>query len=61
VPAYAGLDRALAVPETHVRLFGKPECREHRRLGVVVATGETPEIAKTRAREAAGAVRITLH
>lgn len=60
VPAFSGLEQALAVPETHVRLFGKPECRGHRRLGVVVATGETPEIAKARAREAAGAIRITL-
>lgn len=60
VPVFSGLDRALAVPETHLRLFGKPECRGHRRLGVVVATGETPEAARARAREAAAAVTITL-
>ncbi len=59
-PAFSGLDRALAVPETHLRLFGKPECRGHRRLGVVIATGETVEEARTRARECAAAVKITV-
>ncbi len=59
-PSFSGLDRALAVPETHLRLFGKPECRGHRRLGVVVATGETVEEARTRARECAAAVKITV-
>lgn len=60
VPTYSGLDQALAVPETHLRLFGKPECRGHRRLGVVVATGETPEIARDHARQAAASVKITI-
>jgi phosphoribosylglycinamide formyltransferase 2 len=60
VPTFSGLERALAVPETHLRLFGKPECRGHRRLGVVVATGETVDEARMRARECAGAVRITV-
>lgn len=60
VPTFSGLERALAVPETHLRLFGKPECRGHRRLGVVIATGETVEEARTRARECATAVRIEI-
>lgn len=60
IPTFSGLNQALAVPETHLRLFGKPECRGHRRLAVVVATGETPELAKARARESAAAVKITL-
>jgi phosphoribosylglycinamide formyltransferase 2 len=60
VPVFSGLERALAGPETQVRLFGKPECRGERRLGVVVAAGDTLEEARGRAREAAGAVTITL-
>lgn len=60
VPEFGGLDRALAVPETHLRLFGKPECRGHRRLAVAVASGDTVEQARERAREAAAAVSITL-
>ena len=59
-PTFSGLDRALAVPETHLRLFGKPECRGHRRLAVAVATGATVEEARTRARACAAEVRIDL-
>ncbi|PTY07905.1 phosphoribosylglycinamide formyltransferase 2 [Opitutaceae bacterium EW11] len=60
VPFFSGLDKALAVPETHLRLFGKPECRGHRRLGVMVASGETVDEARSRAREAAAAIKIEL-
>jgi phosphoribosylglycinamide formyltransferase 2 len=59
-PTFSGLDRALAVPETHLRLFGKPECRGHRRLAVAVATGATVEEARTRARACAAEVRVEL-
>jgi phosphoribosylglycinamide formyltransferase 2 len=60
VPSFSGVDRALAVPETQVRLFGKPECRGHRRLAVVVSSGDSVDEARQRAREAAAAIQITL-
>ncbi|MDB6169919.1 MAG: purT [Verrucomicrobia bacterium] len=60
VPTFSGLEAALAVPESQIRLFGKPECRGHRRLGVAVAAGETIDEAKGRARECAAAVKISL-
>ncbi|MDB6092898.1 MAG: purT [Verrucomicrobia bacterium] len=60
VPVFSGLEAALAVPETHLRLFGKPECRGHRRLAVAIATGETIDEARDRARQCASAVKITL-
>lgn len=59
VPSFSGLDVALAVPETQLRLFGKPECRGHRRLGVVVASGDTLDEARDRARRCSEAVRIS--
>lgn len=59
-PVISGVAEALAVPESHVRLFGKPECRGHRRLGVVVATGDSADEAQTRAREMANAIQITV-
>jgi phosphoribosylglycinamide formyltransferase 2 len=59
-PTFSGLDRALAVPETHLRLFGKPECRGHRRLAVAVATGTTVDEARTRAHACAAEVKIAL-
>ena len=60
VPVFSGLERALAVPETHFRLFGKPECRHHRRLAVTIATGTTLDEARTRARACASEVKIAL-
>jgi len=60
VPTFSGLERALAIPETHVRLFGKPECRGHRRLAVAVACGDTLDEARERARGCAAAIKINL-
>ncbi len=60
VPSFTGVEQALAVPESHVRLFGKPECRGHRRLGVAIASGDTIKEAGERAHQVAAAVKITL-
>ena len=43
-----------------LRLFGKPESFERRRMGVALAHAETVEAARERAREAAGKVRPSL-
>jgi phosphoribosylglycinamide formyltransferase 2 len=59
VPVISGVADALAVPESQIRLFGKPECVGHRRLGVVVATGNPSAEAATRARASAACIRIT--
>ena len=55
--AFAGLEEALAVPRTDLRLFGKPEAFAKRRMGVVVANGVTTEQARASAKLAAGKVR----
>jgi phosphoribosylglycinamide formyltransferase 2 len=55
--AFEGVAEALAVPGADLRLFGKPESFERRRMGVALARGETVEEARVRAREAAGRVR----
>ncbi len=55
--AFEGVDDALAVPGADLRLFGKPESFERRRMGVALARGADVEIARERAREAAGKVR----
>jgi phosphoribosylglycinamide formyltransferase 2 len=49
---YEGLDKALAVPTSEVRLFGKPEAFTHRRMGVALATAETVDEARNRAVKA---------
>jgi phosphoribosylglycinamide formyltransferase 2 len=48
---------ALATPGTQVRLFGKPEVRGKRRMGVALATGNDIEEARAKARAAAAKVR----
>ena len=55
---YHGLAEALAVPETKVRLFGKPVGYSRRRMGVAVSTAETIEDARDRAADAAGAIKM---
>ncbi|MDY6923821.1 MAG: formate-dependent phosphoribosylglycinamide formyltransferase [Pseudomonadota bacterium] len=55
--AFEGVAEALAVPTADLRLFGKPESYQRRRMGVATARGETVEQARERAREAASKVR----
>lgn len=55
---FEGLEEALSVPDSDIRLFGKPESFIRRRMGVALATGPDIAIARQRAAEAAGKVRI---
>tara|TARA_R110000868_G_scaffold1027_3_gene7831 strand:+ start:775 stop:1971 length:1197 start_codon:yes stop_codon:yes gene_type:complete len=55
---FEGLDHALQVPESDVRLFGKPEAFTRRRMGVAVARGRDIAEARTRAKETAGRVKV---
>ncbi|MGA9871238.1 MAG: formate-dependent phosphoribosylglycinamide formyltransferase [Rhodococcus sp. (in: high G+C Gram-positive bacteria)] len=55
--AFEGVADALAVPETDLRLFGKPESFVRRRMGVAVSTAGDIVTARARATEAAGKVR----
>lgn len=54
---FEGVDEALRVPGTDIRLFGKPESFIRRRMGVALAAGRDTDEARARAREAAGKVR----
>src|SRR5580693_1595110 len=55
--AFEGVDLALAVPETELRLFGKPEAFVKRRMGVALARGADTGEARARAKKAAGLIR----
>ncbi len=54
---FEGVGDALAVPETEIRLFGKPISYPRRRVGVALAAGNSVEEARERARTAAGLVK----
>lgn len=53
---FDGVDEALRVPRTDLRLFGKPESFGKRRMGVALAYDADVEAARANAREAAGKV-----
>lgn len=55
--AFENLEQALSIPETDLRLFGKPESFIKRRMGVALANGDSVEEARARARHCAGLVK----
>jgi phosphoribosylglycinamide formyltransferase 2 len=55
--SFENVDRALEVPSTEVRLFGKPQAFEKRRMGVVVSSGRSIDEARGRARLAASTIK----
>ncbi|MDE2311199.1 MAG: formate-dependent phosphoribosylglycinamide formyltransferase [Betaproteobacteria bacterium] len=55
--AFTGVDEALRVPQSDLRLFGKPESFKKRRMGVALANGKDTDEARERAKLAAGKVR----
>lgn len=56
--AFEGVADALRVPGADLRLFGKPEAYERRRMGVALARGGEIDDARERARLAASKVRV---
>jgi phosphoribosylglycinamide formyltransferase 2 len=57
---FDGVAEALAVPNTDIRLFGKPESFLKRRMGVALAHDADVEAARRSAKLAAGKVRPRL-
>ncbi|MGB5103037.1 MAG: formate-dependent phosphoribosylglycinamide formyltransferase [Steroidobacteraceae bacterium] len=53
---FHGVERALEEPDTQLRLFGKPEVRGRRRMGVTLALGPDLDTARAKARRAAEAI-----
>jgi len=60
IPSFHGLEKALEIPDSQMRLFGKPECRGHRRLAVAIAAAPSLEEARRNAKAMAAAVTIEL-
>jgi phosphoribosylglycinamide formyltransferase 2 len=56
---FGGLEAALAEPDTQLRLFGKPEVRGKRRMGVGLALADDIDTAVAKALRVAAAVRPT--
>lgn len=47
---FSNLEDVLAIPDTQIRIFGKPEVHDHRRMAVLLARGKTVEEATEKVR-----------
>ena len=57
---FGTLEKSLALPDTQLRLFGKPEVDGRRRMGVALALGDTIDSAREIATQCAAAVTVEL-
>ena len=55
--AFHSVDQALLVPQTDIRLFGKPEAFTKRRMGVALAYADSVDMARKNAQQAADTVQ----
>jgi phosphoribosylglycinamide formyltransferase 2 len=56
---FSGLEQALAVAGSDLRLFGKPEGFSRRRMGVATVRAKDTDTARTLAKQAADAVKVS--
>ena len=57
---FGNLDQVLVQPMTEIRLFGKPQVRGERRMGVALSRSDSLEKAKASAKKAASLIRTKL-
>ncbi|MDE6192198.1 MAG: formate-dependent phosphoribosylglycinamide formyltransferase [Muribaculum sp.] len=57
---FDNLEEVLKEPGTQLRIFGKPEIKGHRRMGVILATDETVEAARDKAERAYNALKVNV-
>jgi len=57
---YENVDAAVSEDFTAVRIFGKPEVRGHRRMGVALALGSSIDEAREKARRVRDTVKFNL-
>ena len=57
---FDNLEEALKEPGVQRRIFGKPEVKGHRRMGVILATADTVDEAREKAERAYNALRVNV-
>ncbi len=57
---FDNLEEALKEPGVQMRIFGKPEVKGHRRMGVILATADTVDEAREKAERAYNALRVNV-
>jgi phosphoribosylglycinamide formyltransferase 2 len=58
--SFGGLEQVLREPDVALRLFGKPEVRGHRRMGVTLARADSIDEARAKAVRAMQSVQVEL-
>lgn len=58
--SYSGMDEALLLPDTQLRLFGKPNVDGERRMGVCLARGKNIDEARAKANAMAEQIKYKL-
>ncbi len=56
---YTGVSQALTEPDVDIKLFGKPDSRPYRRMGVALALGESTAQARHKATTAASLIQVS--
>lgn len=59
-PSFGGLEKALAEPDVQLRLFGKPEIKGRRRMGVALAKAQSIDEALEKAKRASSSVTVDM-
>ncbi len=57
---FDNIEAALTDPDTQLRLFGKPQVKGHRRMGVALARGQTIDEALDKATRASASITASL-
>lgn len=57
---FSGLEDVLNEEDVQIRIFGKPEVKGHRRLGVVLASADTVDEAKAKAERAYKKLKVKI-
>lgn len=60
-PQIVGLEQAAAIPQSDIKIFGKPTSRPYRRMGVALAYGNTSaslEDLRAKAQEVSSCIRV---
>jgi phosphoribosylglycinamide formyltransferase 2 len=57
---FENIDKALSVPESDLRLFGKPTSFKRRRMGVALASADTIDEARAKAQKVSSLVKTSV-
>lgn len=58
--SFANLEEVLAMPDTQIRIFGKPDVRDHRRMAVLLARGASVDEAKEKVNKMYNALKVEI-